>query len=66
MAGDTREWFVAGYYASENIKPEYSEFNPFGAWFRLSPWTCSDEKIDQHEPRPYKRTPVEFTENKEL
>jgi hypothetical protein len=51
-----QDWYVSSYI--EEIKPQFAEFHPFGISFQLGCWDVPDCKIDDHEPKPYKRIPL--------
>lgn len=60
LQGDTRDWYVAGYFPSySGRKPQpvhaATEYQPFRNMFLLSPWDNLDTKIDTYERVPYKR-----------
>ncbi len=58
VAGDARDWFVAGYYGNvvnrQQAKASPNEFHPFGNSFLLALWG-SDTAIDAYTRTPYKR-----------
>jgi hypothetical protein len=58
LAGDGREWFIAGYWQDNNavqLTPEQiQQYHPFGKSIILVPWTAP-EKIDRHAKKPYRR-----------
>lgn len=59
VSGDAREWYLCGYI--DEIAPEFAAFHPHGANFLLGPWEIEgkpNSKVDDYEPRPYKRFPL--------
>ena len=42
------EWYVSGYMALKNLKPENAHYHPFGVYFQMAPHT-SPEPIDRYE-----------------
>lgn len=62
IAGDTRDWYVAGYYGNVTARKQEikgpNEFHPFGNSFMLAPWDIADSKIDTYARTPYKRVPA--------
>ena len=56
MAGDDRDWYVAGYYNRD----EPNEWHPFGKMFALQPWSVpGGTRIDLWSPAPYRRMKME-------
>lgn len=47
------EWYVASYYLGE-----VNEQQPLGQNCLLGAWSIEGEKIDDYEPKPYRRVPV--------
>lgn len=62
------ERYVAAYWPQKrnahqktpNVGDPGSAYHPLGAMFLLTVWDAP-EKIDQYEPRPYKRVPITIT-----
>ena len=63
MPGDSRDWYVAGYYGAVKARKQATmppaEFHPFGNSFLLAPWDVVDSKIDTYERHPYKRVAID-------
>jgi len=58
-SADNLDYYVAAYVPAKLLKPAFAEFHPFGANFLLKAWDLT-EKIDQFEPKPYRRFAVEI------
>lgn len=67
MQGDSREWYVAGYYGEvvkrRRVIAESSEYHPFGNSILLAPWEVPDGMaIDHYESSPYRRVAASVIE----
>lgn len=64
LPGDSRDWYVAGYYSGLGLTEEegkrFAPFNPFGPNTLLAAWD-HDEPIDQYGTKKI-RMPVRITE----
>jgi len=49
-----QDWYVACYISADRLKG-FEHAHPLGANFILCPWDIPNSKIDDGEPKPYKR-----------